>query len=264
MIDDDKLGAYLDAFVEEEHARDDAEAEAAFARFEEERAEVEVAPLSGRRAAALVVAVTTLAAGLVGLWSVSGRLLQPEVATERGDQAADVSDDDAPQQAPRHAPAVARPAQQQGSPPAVLSPKAEAVAPSKVHSPRRKARPSEHAEPPAPTVPPDTAAEPSALARELESLKAQRRAVRGRDYGEALTLVASHRRHFAAPTMAAERDLIELEALCGLGRIEDVKRAKAGFAKNHPLHHLRAKAEGTCKKLSGAAQNETPRRHQGE
>ncbi len=95
-------------------------------------------------------------------------------------------------------------------------------------------------------------------------LGALRTSARARDYAKALKLVRAHRTEFPKPTLAAERDLIELESLCGLGRTSQVDAAKKSFTKAHPTHHLRAKAEKVCEKKSGRVQNVDSPRHQGE
>lgn len=271
----EELDAYVQAYADEE--RSGVDAAAAYGRFKDARSGTPALLVAGgarRRAVGLVVVGAALAAGLAALWVSNRRSLQLEADDARATLTQDAADT-APEARPVVPADPVEPKSRSTSsavaphPPEVLpaEPESEAVQNDEVSSepmpavpnrraPRRSSSPGpEHSSPPS---------QPSDLARELTMLASLRKAVRSREYGQALKLVRRHRAQFAKPTLAAERDLIEIEALCGLGRVRRAADAKEAFAKAHPAHHLRAKAEHMCEKRSGRAQNGDVVRHQGE
>lgn len=254
--EDDELQAYIAAYVEEEQEEDDAlaAAAAAYERFGREYLDVPTRTSLPRRKVILAAAVVALAAGLVGLVGLrmqSGRALDPEVVDSAGGLAAYIADTGSDN-------SVASPI---GAPHRSI-PRAYVPEPAVIPPPE----PTRWSKPPmAPRTHPTPAAadpEPSALAKELESLRALRAAARGGDYSRALSLADRHRKSFTNPTMSAERDLIELEALCSLGRPEELQRAKAAFAEAHPGHHLGTKATGVCERTTESAQDREAAKHE--
>lgn len=266
---DGELGAYVQAYVEEE--RSNVEAAAAYERFVEAQIGPPLRLDAGtrrRRAVAFAVAGTMLAAGLAGLWIAKARSFQLETGGDAATLTQDEADTSseiravtpvdprppragrvmAPEQTPPVSPEPELPASMAGQ-----AVKASPASPGR----RRRRRPETRIDT---DVPPSS--EPSDLARELAMLSALRKSARAREYVKALKLVRAHRVQFPEPTLAAERDLIELEALCGLGQVSNASRAKEAFAKAHPTHHLRAKAKRVCEEKSDGAQNSDGFRHQ--
>ncbi len=266
------LDAYIEAYAEEELAEVDAAA--AFAQFERAQQDAPI-PLKRRerkRALLFAVAGAALAAGLAGVWLSGGQDLEPSNDPVTRTQAPDAASPPGethsavPVDPPRRRRAASNdapepetevePDEQTPIEPAPLEELAEPTPPKS----RRRPKPA-----PEPVEPlPPAESEPSALARELTTLASLRKALRSKRYGETLKLVREHRSEFPKPTLAAERDLIELEALCALGRTEAVEKARATFASRHPSHHLGSKANAVCKKSSSEAQKTDSPRHEGE
>jgi hypothetical protein len=107
---------------------------------------------------------------------------------------------------------------------------------------------------PTPTPAPVTAPEPapapvpapvpeSTLSAEL-SLLEDARAALARDPARALAVLESHRRRYGEGALAAERDLMELDALRRAGRTEEARaRATAWLARDPAgLHSTRVRA----------------------
>lgn len=269
------LDAYVQAYAEEE--RSDVDAAAAYGRFNDARADAPVFLANGgarRRTVSLVVVGAALAAGLAAVWISNGRSLQLEADEARATLTQDAADaasetrsvvpaHPVEAKAPRTTSAVAprQPEVLPEEPALEATQEDEPPSESEEAVPRRQLpRPSSSPVPDDSSSPP----QPSDLARELTMLGSLRKAARSRDYVKALKVVRNHRAEFARPTFAAERDLIEIEALCGLGRVHRAADAKEAFGKTHPAHHLRAKAEHMCEKKTGRAQNDDVVRHQGE
>lgn len=269
------LDAYVQAYADEELSGVDAAA--AYGRFKDARSAAPVVLAEAgarRRTVGLVVVGAALAAGLAGVWISNRRSLQLEADDAQATLTQDAADTASETRAVVPAdPVGATPTRTTSAvaprPPEVLAQEpapedvqsderssvpAPAVTNRRVSRPRSSSKPENSAPP----------AQPSDLALELTMLGSLRKAVRSLEYGKALRLVRSHRTQFAKPTLAAERDLIEIEALCGLGRVRRAADAKEAFGKAHPAHHLRAKAEHMCEKKSGRAQNDDVVRHLGE
>lgn len=86
----------------------------------------------------------------------------------------------------------------------------------------------------------------SALTLELELIARMRLALQRGNHTAVLRDVERHRRVFSAALMTAERDLLEAEALCALGRVQDAARARAKFLKQYPGDHLSIRARSVC------------------
>jgi hypothetical protein len=84
----------------------------------------------------------------------------------------------------------------------------------------------------APAVPPRTAHERYAL--ELEVLQPARAAVALRDFSSALPILAEHERRFPNGRLAEEREALRVQALSGMGRMEEAGRAAAAFRERFP------------------------------
>ena len=246
------LDAYIEAYAEEELAEVDAAA--AFAQFERAREDAPI-PLRQRerkRAVLFAVAGAALAAGLAGVWLSGGQSLRATSDSTTRTQAQDAASSQGETQSavpvdpPRRPRAAPKPAAEPEPEPEPLEPAPLEELPARTPPPKPRRRMKPTAEPAVPEPPPPP--QPSALARELTTLASLRKALRSKQYGETLRLVREHRSEFPKPTLAAERDLIELDALCALGRTDAVEKAQAAFATRHPGHHLGSKAKAVCKK----------------
>lgn len=263
-----EFDAYIDAYVEDELADDEEDAAAAaYERFEQEQ----VAPVlafSGRTRGVVIAAgiAAALAAGLASLWLWSGQHVDASSSElPSGGLAQDVVETGGRE----HVANSIEPRARQGAGPTRSTPNNEAepipettptpdLEPPVLQSPKAKARAKR--QPKVKRVAPKEP-EASRLSEELQALKALRQAARGGKYARALELAKQHRAGFDKPSLAAERDLIELEALCGLNRISDARSARAKFLVRHASHHLRVKAEEMCRKKLDPAQNEQPSGH---
>ena len=87
---------------------------------------------------------------------------------------------------------------------------------------------------------------PSRLEEELRLLDAMRSASSAGLHTETLELVRAHAGRFGEGPFAAERELTRVRALCGLGRLEAVREAKADFAASFPTSHLASLVRSTC------------------
>jgi len=263
------LEAYVQAYAEEE--RGGVDAAAALRRFNDAHPQAPV-PLEkrNRRRHAVVFAMVgaAIAAGLAGVWVSNGRSFQLEANDDSVTLTQDAVEPSAETRAVVPAdpdpPRATPPRNQSEPPPPEPEPEAARLEePEPDPAPREPTRRA-----PKPSSSPESeiqsSAQPSELSRELTMLSSLRKSARAREYAKTLELVRAHRVEFPKPTLAAERDLIELEALCGLGRLGQVNDAKEAFAKAHPTHHLGAKAEHVCEKKSDRVQNGDGPRHQGE
>lgn len=259
-----ELDEYIDAYVEDELEDDDPEAAlAAYQRFEQEERSAVVVASGPSRGVVIAGIAAALAAGVAGLWLWSGQRLDASSSQlPSGGLAQDVVDTDgndgianAVDPPPQRTQRTSRPepAPLVEPTPEPEAPEVEALSPEPAPADKRRpkvkrAAPQEPVEPPV-----------SRLSEELEALRALRKAARQGKYARALELAKEHRAGFDKPSLAAERDLIELEALCGLNRISEARRSKAKFLERHASHHLRVKAEEMCgKKLGPAQKNDSP------
>lgn len=71
-------------------------------------------------------------------------------------------------------------------------------------------------------------------AAELELLTRAQVASAGRDYTNALALVAEHARRFPNGRLAEEREALRVRSLTGAGRAEEAQRAASAFAERFP------------------------------
>ena len=71
-------------------------------------------------------------------------------------------------------------------------------------------------------------------AAELELLTRAQVAYAGRDFANALALVAEHGRRFPSGRLTEEREALRVRSLTGAGRTDDAQRAAAGFAERFP------------------------------
>jgi len=79
----------------------------------------------------------------------------------------------------------------------------------------------------APTVAPRTSLE-------LNVLQPARSAVALRDFSSALPILAEHERRFPTGRLAEEREALRVQALSGMGRMEEASRAAAAFRERFP------------------------------
>lgn len=229
----DEAAAYVDAFVAE--VDQPVEVDTAWARFEEA-----LAPprrVSSRR---WIVGAAVLAAALAVAWLA---LPAPDTAVEQGragqqarDEAVAPSTEGTPVPAPEP-PRVAPPPTFEEPTPA---PSAEAT-PAK---PRRRPADTNEDETGSPVDPPEPG--PSRLEEELRLLEAMRASSKAGRHDEALAQVRAHAQRFGDGPFAAERELTRVRALCGLGRLDAMREAKARFATAFPRSHLGSLVRGTC------------------
>jgi hypothetical protein len=71
-------------------------------------------------------------------------------------------------------------------------------------------------------------------AAELELLTRAQVAYAGRDFGNALGLLAEHGRRFPSGRLTEEREALRVRSLTGAGRTEEAQRAAAAFAERFP------------------------------
>lgn len=110
-------------------------------------------------------------------------------------------------------------------------------------SPRRPKVEPPTPEPETPSAPP---AADATLHAELALLRPARKALRNGDHARALRLFDDHARSFPRSVLAPERNLGRIEALCGLGRRQDAKRAIDAFGREHPGSPLSKRVRDAC------------------
>jgi hypothetical protein len=135
---------------------------------------------------------------------------------------------DAPAVLPTTAPAIEAPATPE---------------PPRVRPPRTK---------PIVTQPP----EPSIDAAEILDLRRAQRLL-ARAPAEALRLLDAHADAYPRSTLAAERSVARITALCNAGRSDASREAAEDFAAKHPGSPLVARVQGTCADVSNA-ETESP------
>jgi hypothetical protein len=83
----------------------------------------------------------------------------------------------------------------------------------------------------------------STLEAELALMKQAREA--GSPAGT-LALLEQHRDEFADGVLTDEREVMRIEALCALGRVDEAEQAAAVFVAAKPAHPLRSRVEPAC------------------
>ena len=73
-----------------------------------------------------------------------------------------------------------------------------------------------------------------AIRKELRLLEQARAALAKEDFAQAIQLVAEHTRRFRTGRLVEEREALRIEALAGLGRRNDARRAAAEFETRFP------------------------------
>ncbi len=238
-LSEDAAG-FVDAFREDaaEYREGAPDVGAAWARFEEA-----VEPAEKRKPLVWFGAAAALAAAALLVWVVGSATsmqgLEPEPGQQAPDRAATDSGEVAPSVPPK---AQRRRALQAPSEPAAVDPTpvkvpADTTAPGSpaVATPAR-----------ARATKPETAPTASRLAEELRLLDAMRAASKAGRHADALRMVGEHAAAFKSGSFAAERELAKVRALCGLGRLEQVRAAQSGFAKSHPASHLASLVRSAC------------------
>jgi len=235
-LSDDAVG-FVDAFREDVGAFPEAPADVgvAWARFEDV-----VKPAQNRRPLVWFGAAAGLAAAAVLVWGVgsstSMQSLEPEPGQQAPDRAATESGEVAPSRSPKVEPRRGPQA----------PPRTETVAPTPVEVPAGTVTPRSPAVVTPTRVRPARPESASRLAEELRLLDAMRAASKAGRHADALRMVGEHAAAFESGSFAAERDLAKVRALCGLGRLEQVRAAQSGFAKSHPASHLASLVRGAC------------------
>ncbi|MBK8238930.1 MAG: hypothetical protein IPK74_25685 [Deltaproteobacteria bacterium] len=99
---------------------------------------------------------------------------------------------------------------------------------------------------PAPTEPPTAvAAEATIDADEIAALRAAQ-ALAASAPARALAAVAAHAGRYPSSSLAAEREITRMRALCNLGRADEVREAAATFERDHAGSPLLARVRGLC------------------
>lgn len=146
----------------------------------------------------------------------------------------------------------------EASPPVVEA--VEAVEPVEAVGKRRRVRRPAPVEPPpaAPepepepepvesdTVAETKSAEPAPIVAQATLLARARRAVQQGEPRRALALVAEHRRRFATGVLAPERDLLEIDVLCSLGKVDKARAAARRHAQRFPDSTWSARIARSC------------------
>jgi len=110
---------------------------------------------------------------------------------------------------------------------------------------RLKASPSSPA--PAKTKTSPAQVTTSTIEAERKLLRHGRALLRNGDPRAALGVAVRHRREFATGTLSQERDVLEVLALCDLGKKELGRKKASVFRANHPSSPLLLRLEGTCR-----------------
>lgn len=84
------------------------------------------------------------------------------------------------------------------------------------------------------------------LHAEMALLRPAQQALKSGNHRRALQLLDDHARSFPGSALAEERTLARIEALCGLGRGVEARKAAASFGRRFPGSPYRAKAERAC------------------
>jgi hypothetical protein len=87
---------------------------------------------------------------------------------------------------------------------------------------------------------------PDELERELRLLAAARRHRRSGDGKTALDLLERHEVQFPRSTFEEDRELLRIQVLCDLGRLDEVRTAVDRFTHAHPRSALTSNVHGAC------------------
>jgi RNA polymerase sigma-70 factor (ECF subfamily) len=99
---------------------------------------------------------------------------------------------------------------------------------------------------PAASPAPDAEGDAVALRAELGLAERIREATRAGEYDRVLELAAQHRRRFRTGELAVERDVHEIAALCGLGRLEQARARITAFGAAHHGATVPAHVRDAC------------------
>jgi hypothetical protein len=114
-------------------------------------------------------------------------------------------------------------------------PKSQVITPAPAASPEAPTPSVAPAEAASPTKrPARPAAASESYAAELELLQRAQAAYAGRNFTNALTVVAEHRRRFPNGRLAEEREALRVRALTGAGRPKEARAAASAFAERFP------------------------------
>lgn len=246
--------------------REPLDTAAAFARFERSRASAPTQATDARTRYGLLVAIALPLAAAALLWLASGsdaalaetetvEVLSPDLMNATEDAFEAVAKE--PTVRSRRVPAAVAPPNIPQ--PSVVEPEKplESATEQSLPMPASKnaTRPTKRRRPKQ-TAPAPSPVPASALAEELAAVASMRSALRRGAYEAVLERVAEHQRRFASPSLAAERDFLRLEALCGLDDEVALEAAKRAFATTHASHHLTARARSVCKKTPPTLQTD--------
>lgn len=232
----DDAAAFVDAFREDVAV--DLDVDTAWAQFEDV-----VRPAPTRRRVPMALwfgAAAALAAAIALVWVVRSATSLRSEASESGQQAPHGAAPEPAGVAPSRPVPPERSASRvtEAVVPEPPEPAPEAAVPRRsVPTPRARGRE---------TPPPESAPLASRLAEELRLLDAMRAASKDGRHADALRRVREHAASFSSGSFAAERELTRVRALCGLGKLQQVRSAQSSFAKSHPASHLASLVGNAC------------------
>lgn len=121
-------------------------------------------------------------------------------------------------------------------PTAVEEPRPSPLQPPRAVVPRLAAPRAEvvTADPDQPPVTPPAAVEDPTLARELAALSGAMGAVDSRQFAVALEQLSTYRAAFPSGALGTEAGVLEVMALCGLGKVEEARTAAHSLPSNNP------------------------------
>lgn len=235
----DDAAGFVDAFREDVAVDVDVDVEMAWAQFEDA-----VGPAAAPRRVPVALwlgVAAAIAAALALLWVFSSATSLRGEVSDPGQQAPHGVTPESGGVAPSRP--VPLPEQSTSAEP-------EAVAVESVDARPEAAAPRRPV--PAPSIrgrevsSPESAPIASRLAEELRLLDAMRAASKEGRHADALRRVGEHAASFSSGSFAAERELTRVRALCGLGRLQQVRSAQSRFAKSHSASHLASLVRGAC------------------
>jgi hypothetical protein len=103
------------------------------------------------------------------------------------------------------------------------------------------------AQPSTPHRPTRTASKGDPFSAELALLQSAHGAYTGRDFSNALALIAEHARRFPKGRLAEQREALRVRSLVGAGRADEARRAAAAFAVQFPRSVLLPRLEETAR-----------------
>lgn len=113
--------------------------------------------------------------------------------------------------------------------------------------PGRKPKPKAVAKPArAPVAEAAPTHEPAGFAAEYALVQGMWADLKAQRFAAAMAKVAQHEREFASGQLVQEREAARVQALCGQGKVEAGRAAKARFFKRFANSSHRAKLEGAC------------------